>query len=69
MQLEPGLHGVIVRIGSLTSGRVSINRVNISVESILGTAVRARWCRPAGPRCGACPDGSWWTREGAAPMW
>ncbi len=43
MELGPGLHGVIVRITSLASGRMSIDQVNISVESIASaTAVPSR---------------------------
>jgi hypothetical protein len=52
--LEPGLHGIIVRITSLASGRMSINQVNVSVESLVaGASVARRTASAARPtlRC------------------
>jgi hypothetical protein len=36
--LEPGLHGIIVRVKSVESGRVSIDQVNVTVESLAANA-------------------------------
>ena len=38
---EPGLHGIIVRVASLAGGRLSINQVNVSVESLASQPMRA----------------------------
>jgi hypothetical protein len=50
---EPGLHGFVVRVTGLASGRANIARVNVSVESLIAIARKpAHACDPVALRAG-----------------
>jgi hypothetical protein len=64
--LEPGLHGIIVRITSLASGRMSINQVNVSVESLAAGASVARQAATAARPTLRCVGGRLVVTPGAS---